>query len=65
MQRGKEKSLDLVNMLRASEQLRDISPRQQREAVARQTAMELAEVLMLSAQGAAIAKVRYPVETGS
>ncbi|KAL8435339.1 hypothetical protein Efla_006969 [Eimeria flavescens] len=57
MIRGKEKSLDLVNMLRAAEQLEDLPPRQQQEAVDRQTALESAELLLASAQGAAIAEV--------
>lgn len=57
MLRGKEKSLDLVNMLRAAEQLQDVPPWQQREAVEHQTALEAAEVLMASAQGAAVAEV--------
>ncbi|KAL8433016.1 hypothetical protein ACSSS7_004177 [Eimeria intestinalis] len=33
MAEGKEKSLDLVNMLRAAEQLQDVPPKQQQEAV--------------------------------
>ncbi|CDI73694.1 hypothetical protein, conserved [Eimeria praecox] len=57
MLRGKEKSLDLVNMLRAAEQLQDVPPRQQQESVDRQTALEAAEVLIASAQGMAIAEM--------
>lgn len=57
MLRGKEKSLDLVNMLRAAEQLQDVPPWQQQEVIEHQTALEAAEVLMASAQGAAVAEV--------
>lgn len=57
MFKGKEKNLDLVNMLRAAEQLQDVPPRQQADAVDEQTALEAAEVLMASAQGMAIAEM--------
>ena len=57
MFKGKEKNLDLVNMLRAAEQLQDVPPRQQADAVDEQTALGAAEVLMASAQGMAIAEV--------
>ncbi|CDJ54245.1 hypothetical protein, conserved [Eimeria brunetti] len=57
MVKGKEKNLDLVNMLRAAEQLQDVPPRQQQESVDQQTALEAAEVLMASAQGLAIAEM--------
>lgn len=59
MLKGKEKSLDLVTMLRAAEQLQDVPPRQQQDAVDRQTALETAEALMASAQGVAIAEVAH------
>ncbi|CDI83849.1 hypothetical protein, conserved [Eimeria acervulina] len=44
-------------MLRAAEQLQDVPPRQQQEAVDEETALEAAEVLMASAQGVAIAEM--------
>ncbi|OEH76386.1 hypothetical protein cyc_03427 [Cyclospora cayetanensis] len=57
MMKGKEKSLDLVTMLRAAEQLRDVHPSRQQSALDQQIAYEATEALMASAQGAAIAEV--------
>ncbi|KAL8271116.1 hypothetical protein Esti_004970 [Eimeria stiedai] len=54
---GKEKSRDLVNMLRAAEQLEDVPPRQQQDAVDQQTALESEELLLTSAQGCCHAQV--------
>ncbi|KAL8453613.1 hypothetical protein Emed_000748 [Eimeria media] len=60
MAEGKEKSLDLVNMLRAAEQLQDIPPEQQQDAVDQHTALETEELVLASAQGAAIAEATHP-----
>lgn len=54
---GKQMRLDLINFLRAAEQLSDIPVEEQRRQVGDENAAEAAEALMGSLQGQAISEV--------